>query len=503
MSVNFVFNFDVIPNVISEIDKAEKYIKIAIFQIHKKELFQKLEEKLDKGLRVELLTLPYDSINEDGRGEVISNFEKIIKKGAIVYFCKWNVGDPGRTTTAVGRWYSFHGKFIVTDKCAIALSANFLDEPELETALFLKDENKIDEFNHVFEKLLELFVIRKNEHDGNIREKIIEIEENNSPKLFELPDNVDSKHVNNWIQHYPVELCPEDSPIEDKLYITPFDCRGYNFFQKIMINSSEFVYICSESFTDEDFSNFLSCFRSKTNRDIKVICGTTSQDFSDRMNDMFYNLLAQNVECKTLEGIHAKLIITDKVVVISSINLNKINLGFSKTRKYWRENTETIYVNTNKELVNLAKTAYLDVFNKSDSVKNKLSEKLQNEVNKIFKTNFNLKTKSEVRQIFAKVILNNQLKVKDVTARITLLTSQLMKFYRRDTVEKEDFLKTLILYYLSERKQTSRELLDKLIELDSSINISSLLSNLTLSGLIEQEDDYLKIKLETLLGRQD
>jgi hypothetical protein len=190
-------------------------------------------------------------------------------------------------------------------------------------------------------------------------------------------------------------------------------------------------------------------------------------------------------------------------VVISSINLNKINLGFSKTKKYWRENTETIYVDTNRDLVNLAKKAYLDVFNKSESVKNKLTEKLENEVNEIFKINFNLKTKSNVRQIFAKVILNCQLKVKDVTARIALITSQLMNFYGKDTVEKEDFLRALILYYLCERKQTSRELLDKLVELDSSVDISRLLFSLTSSSLVEQEDEYFKIKLETLLGRRD
>ena len=77
------------------------------------------------------------------------------KNGAKLYFCKWNVGDPERTSTAVGRWYSFHGKFIVTDKSAIALSANFTQSPEIDGLLIYRDEpEKINEFNEKFDELM-------------------------------------------------------------------------------------------------------------------------------------------------------------------------------------------------------------------------------------------------------------------------------------------------------------------------------------------------------------
>ena len=59
--------------------------------------------------------------------------EALKAEGALLYFDKWNVGSPERTTTATNRWYSFHGKFIVTDNCAIVLSANFLITPELDS----------------------------------------------------------------------------------------------------------------------------------------------------------------------------------------------------------------------------------------------------------------------------------------------------------------------------------------------------------------------------------
>jgi len=62
-----------------------------------------------------------DSVSTD----VITRFENLSNLGAQLHFCKWNVGDPKRTSTVIRRWYSFHGKFIVTDKSAIVLINEF------------------------------------------------------------------------------------------------------------------------------------------------------------------------------------------------------------------------------------------------------------------------------------------------------------------------------------------------------------------------------------------
>ena len=156
---SFIFNKKIIDKVINEISRAEKFIKIAVFQIHHRRLFDTLTQKLDNGVDVEIFTLPYDSINESAKNEVVGYFENVVSHGAKVHFCKWNVGDPERTTTAVGRWYSFHGKFIVTDKSAIALSANFTQGEELDAALIYdQDSDKIAEFSEKFNELKELFI---------------------------------------------------------------------------------------------------------------------------------------------------------------------------------------------------------------------------------------------------------------------------------------------------------------------------------------------------------
>ena len=257
----FDFSTDVVSLIINEMASAEKYVKIAMFQIHREDVFNTLLRLLANGIKVEIFTLPYDSINKDVKLQVISRFDDLASKGAVLHFDKWNVGDPKDTKTAFGRWYSFHGKFIVTDKSAIALSANFTHGKELDAALFFRgDVERIAEFNQKFSDLLQLFVVRDNHYDGSIRRKVLDVVPSTGETLFELPENVDPIHKDHWILHYPVELCPLNVSIEDKLYLTPFDCRGRDIISRIIENADKYVYISTESFTDEDFSKFLVNF---------------------------------------------------------------------------------------------------------------------------------------------------------------------------------------------------------------------------------------------------
>jgi phosphatidylserine/phosphatidylglycerophosphate/cardiolipin synthase-like enzyme len=496
----FNFGTEVIPLIIKEIDIAEKYIRIAIFQMHREDLFSALAKKIADGIKVEILTLPYDSINDVVRPEVEKRFKELENIGANIYFDKWNVGDPSRTTTAVGRWYSFHGKFIVTDKSAIALSANFTKGQELDAAIIFRgDEGKISEFNTKFEELLQLFVIKDNDYDGSIRRKILNATPTNETTIFELPKNIDPRHKDHWIRHYPIEICPSNVIIQEKLYLTPFDCRGRDFFRSIIENAEKYAYISTESFTDEEFSSFLVNVSVNKDLDIKILSGATSMDFTDRIENMFRDLIAQEIEIKTTEeDIHAKLVITDKILAVSSVNLNKMNLGFYQTHKFWRENTESILICKDPELIRTAKEKYLETFNSSYNVKDKLSQKLEGLIKEIFKGCFQLSPDPNVRVLFAKFILKRQIDTKKIIMKIGKITKKLMDHYRRTRVEKQDFVSALVLYYLSERKQEYSQLEEKMNEIDGNINLKDSMSKLILAGLIEQEGDWYKINIEAL-----
>ena len=497
----FEFSTEIIQKVIDELDKAEKFIKIAIFQIHHIDVFNILNKKLSQNVKIEIFTLPYDSIYENIRPQVESEFKKLESNGTIIHFCKWNVGDPSRTTTAVGRWYSFHGKFIVTDKSAIALSANLIQAPELDSMIvYSNDDTKIAEFNNKFDMLVSLFVTEKNGFDGSIRSKIIEEIGDSDLSLFGLPENVDEIYEYNWIRHYPDSLCPTISAISEGLYITPFDCKGRDFITKVINEASEYAYLSTESFTDIEFSNFLVNTAVNKNLDIRLITGIGSMDFTDRVNNMLRDLLAQEIKIKTTEeALHSKLIITDKYLIVSSINLNKINLGFNVTKRYWRENTESIFVSENPEIIEEAKARYIEVYDASKDVREKLAQKTEKIVKNIFSKTFGLRSSSAVKSLFSKLILNKQISVRVLTTKIGKITKRLMTLYRRNMVRKDDFVSALILYYLTEEKHDYDQIKEKLDELDRDIDIETILSGLTSLNLIEKENKYYKINLEALL----
>jgi hypothetical protein len=497
----FEFSAEIVSKIIEEIGSAEKYVRIAIFQLHNEDVFKALSDRLKKNVRVDILTLPYDSINEDIRLQVESRFRELEEEGAKIYINRWNVGDPSRTTTAVGRWYSFHGKFIVTDKSAIALSANFIQGKELDAAIIFKGiAEKVNEFNEKFEKLLDLFVNRDNGSDGSIRRKIIETAGTDAKQIFELPKNITSIHKEHWIRHYPVKLCPSDTPVEEKLYLTPFDCRGRNLISNIIEEANNYAYISTESFTDDDFSNFL--VRTAVNRkiDIRILTGAKSMDFTDRLESMFRDLAAQEIGVRTTEeDIHAKLLITDKALMVSSINLNKINLGFHPTSKFWRENSESIMICRRPEMIREAKELYVRIYEQSHDVTTRLAEKLGEMIKDMFAATFQLHFSPDARLLFAKFVLMKQLDIRKLIVKIGRITKKLMQHSNRSKVERQDFISALILYYLSERKQDLSQLKERIDEIDSNANLATIVSRLEFARFIEKEGDFYKINVESVI----
>ena len=243
MTMEFEFGLDVIDRVVKEVEDAKKYIKIAVFQIHNESIYVALEHALTRGIVVEIFTLPYDSINKNIRDTVTDRIERIKANGAKVYFSKWGIGDPERTTTAVGRWYSFHGKFIITDNVAISLSANLTEEPELDAMLIYKDQVKIMEFNEKFEALLTLF-----EKEG-IRDLIEQTEYDGKETLFLAPRTITEPEVKlHWIRDYPSEMCRNITSIENKLYIAPIECKARNFsLNSVIFTWSLYISMASSS----------------------------------------------------------------------------------------------------------------------------------------------------------------------------------------------------------------------------------------------------------------
>lgn len=496
MKMEFMFSLNVIDRVIKEIEHAKKYIRIAVFQIHNDSVYDAIEYALTNGVVVEIFTLPYDSINEDIRDKVRARIEKIKSNGAKIYFSKWGIGDPERTTTAVGRWYSFHGKFIVTDNVAIALSANLTEESELDAMLIYNDQMKIKEFNDKFKDLLALF------EKGKIRNLVEQTEYDGKEKLFIAPRTITEPDVkSHWIRDYPSEICKNLTSIENNLLIAPFDCKARDVWEMVINEASEYVYISTESFTDTSIIPFLIT-NSIQGKVIKILTGSESQDFNERIRELYPRLMANNIELKKPKySLHAKLIITDKRIVVSSVNLNKMNLGYAKKKTLWRANTETITIESNPETIRKAKSDYDNIFDDSIQLINYLSEKEVDYAVSIF-TVYGVKPDKNVKSLLSKVIVRSDIKLKRNLYQIGRYAFILIKKFNKSKpiIETSDFLCAMVLYYLSDRKHTQAELKEKLTEIFPTIDDEGIIEILLEYKLIIKEDEFFKLDLKTLLG---
>jgi hypothetical protein len=109
-----------------------------------------------------------------------------------------------------------------------------------------------------------------------------------------------------------------------------------------------------------------------------------------------------------------------------------------------------------------------------------------------------LRSKSDVKKLFAKFILRRQIDIHRLIIKIGGITKRLMDYHKRNIVEKGDFVSAMILYYLSERKQDYNELEEKIHEVDETVNLQTIISGLESSRLIEKEGDYYKINIDSL-----
>ncbi|MBU1679771.1 MAG: hypothetical protein KKD86_13135 [Bacteroidetes bacterium] len=222
-------------------------------------------------------------------------------------------------------------------------------------------------------------------------------------------------------------------------------------------------------------------------------------DFSDRIQKMFRELIADEIRLFTIEDdLHAKLIVTDKHLLIGSINLNKMNLGFNKTQLYWRENTETFFVTCDQNLIQVAKQKYETQITNSISMETKLAEKIQKEVSNILNKSFNVKAKKEVKELFSKFVLMKEIGVKKDANKLARIIKKLMNHYNLRIANKDTFVMAVILFYLQDRKHTLSEISNKINRLDTVTNLNTLIERLTDSEFIEIEEDFYKINIDTL-----
>jgi hypothetical protein len=276
--------------------------------------------------------------------------------------------------------------------------------------------------------------------------------------------------------------------------------RGRNVIAKIIEDADTFVYLSAESFTDIDFPVILKKARLNGIA-VKILAGATSMDYTDRMVQVKKEILSTGIEFRTTEAeLHAKLIITDKLVAVSSMNLNRMNLGFRQTHDFWRENTETITICSDPVIVCDAVSKYQTLFLDSTNILEYLAEKSEENVKSIFTSIFNVRSTGGAKKLLAKMLTLNQISCERNVIEIARFAVRLKIKYSAKSVSDSEVAMAIVLYHLTERKYEFKELREKLLPIFSGERLESVLGELLARELIVKESEFFKINLEKLLA---
>ena len=490
------------------IAEATEFIDVVAFQMTSEEIIKLLTEKAIRGVKVRIITLPEDSYRDISDRYKISNLYNLLtSNGVELNRCIWEVGTPELTETSLSgdqtegggnKWYSLHGKFVVTDKKAIALSTNFTEEEELEVYLLYEDKKIIEGFRAKFDKTAELFCSQQKTLPGSLYYQLpIQIRQ----ELENLYTG--TKRIN--VREYPPELSPEVE-IKKELFLSPFEGRARTFFNSLINQSAEFIYLCTERLFDDEVVKVLLNKAYITDIPIKIITGHPKgvRQNPAKAEKMIANLMAAGVEVAIIDDVHAKFWLTDKWICIGSANLGKMNLGFHKTGNYWRANTETLWFDDDNRIISTAKARYEKIFKNSKSGIIALADvgTKEKRAKDLFAL-FGFRSKKEAKILMARVETQFTVENRQNIIRIAKLSTRLAEIENCNFITEEHVIMANILFYLRERKHDLLQIEEKMVNIIDKKKIVDAMKKLQTRKYVVKEHEFYTINIERLLVREE
>lgn len=488
-------------------NEASEFIDIVSFQFTSEEIANLLINKAKKGVKIKIISLPEDSYGDVAERQKINDlYNMLTKNGIEINRCLWEVGVPELTETSLSgeqtegggnKWYSLHGKFVVTDKKALAVSTNFTSEEQLEVYLYYEDKNIIKDFKIKFDLIRDFFCSQTKTLPGSLYTRL----------PTEIQKDIDSlyKSANRIIvKEYPPSLAP-DIELEKGLFICPFEGKARVFFNNIINTAAKFIYLSTERLFDDEVTKILLNKAYITDISIKIITGHPRDVRQNpaKAEKMVSDLMAAGVEIAIIDDVHAKFWLTDKWICVGSANLGKMNLGFSKAGNFWRANTETLWFDNDAKTIDIAKKKYEEIFENSKSGIIALSDvgTKENRAKDLFAL-FGFRSKKEAKILMARIETQFMVDNRQNVIRIAKLSARLAQMENSTFINEEHVIMANILFYLRERKHDISEIKEKMTKIIDKKKITESLEKLQKRNYVTKEHEFYTINIERLLVRE-
>lgn len=352
------------PDTLLEIIKtAGEFLWTVSFQLTDDLVIDLLVQAQSRGVNVRVITLPVDSYSDPAlRAHLAAKHQEL--KG--ITYCEWEVGDPSLTNSSQSgqqragggdKWYSLHAKFIVSEKYALVSSKNLNRSVEWDAYYRSESAELIELLKHKFQQVHDLFCA-PSESDPTIPGHLFDL-------LGQTLQDTIRKTSRLLVPEYPSDLIPQNVTLADGLYVTPFDAVARLLINQTIENATGFVWIAGETLTDADLATKITA--RKTNipaLDLRLIAGGLARDPARRvaMRETILQMKGLDIPIRFVEKWHAKMILTESVVLLGSPNLNQINLGIRGSRGVWKANTEVVFASFEANDIEQAKSEFQNAF---------------------------------------------------------------------------------------------------------------------------------------------
>jgi len=417
------------------------------------------------------------------------------------------VGVPELTETSLSgeqtegggnKWYALHGKFVVTDKKAVALSTNFTNEKQLEVYLLYDEDNIIKNFRSKFDKIKDLFCSKQQVLPGSLYFKLPTQIQQEIKSIYER-----TKRIN--VKNYPPEVSP-DAEIKKGFFLSPFEGRARTFLNIMIEQAEAFIFLSTERLFDDQVVSKLLSKAYMTDIPMKILTGhpRAVRQNPAKAEKMVADLMAAGVEFAIMDDIHAKFWLTEKYICVGSANIGKMNLGFSKTGNYWRANTETLWFDNNSKIISAAKDAFDKLFQGAKSGIVAFSDvgAKEKRAKDLFSL-FGFRSKKEAKILMARIETQLSVQNRKNVIRIAKLSARLAEIENNRYITEENVIMANILFYLRERKHDFDEIREKMVKIVDKKKITDAIQKLQRQKYVTKEHEYYTINIERLLVREE
>jgi CRISPR/Cas system CSM-associated protein Csm2 small subunit len=202
-------------------------------------------------------------------------------------------------------------------------------------------------------------------------------------------------------------------------------------------------------------------------------------------------VLSSNIEFGIKDNIQAKFWISDKWFAVSSGDFNRMNLGHSKTSRYWKSDTQLLLLENDKNIIDQMKKTFEETFQPIDQG-NICATDAQVLLTRIAKHN-HLGGSADACRYLARfksaLLIKNEQDVRYVLDTAV----ELAKNDGKRRIEGIYMLMAIIIYNIQRREQTLDEIVEKLDGVESKLETEKTVRWMEKRGQLVKSGDVFRI----------